>query len=260
MLISFHYYHINPKKGRLAYFGYRQFDNLFRELYIKKLEAVFGKIVFPREYYLKTTRPYCPPVLSSIFFKAYGLNERSFLSKSARIPNEILQKNREHLLAVLIAFIMDEGNIDSTMIAIRLKNPKLVNDLFRICKKLGYKTTASYKGEYGTVSILRSGMNEFFKDYKNIIKKYPEMTLGKMETRIEQSFRIYNRGIYKTKGNRDNIVKMIMNEDLTVNQIALRINMTRQGVRFHVNNLEKANLIFRSGYVGKKNIIYSYKG
>ena len=86
------------------------------------------------------------------------------------------------------------------------------------------------------------------------------MTLGKFETKIKNSFKIYNRPIYKKKGNRDIIFQMIKKEDLTVNQIALRMNMTRQGVRFHVNNLEKADLICRSGYVGEKNIVYSCMG
>jgi len=251
---------INPKKGRLPYFGYRQFDALFRELYIRKLNAIFGKINFPEEYYILSTRPYCPPFLATLFFKRYKLNTSSFLSKEARIPAEILNKNSEYLLAVLIAFVIDEASIDSTLIAIKLKNIELTNDLFKICKKLGYRTTVTIKEEYGTLSILRKGMKKFFNDYKRIIKKYPEMTLGKWETKIENTFKIYDRPIYKTKGNKNLIIKMLKIENLTINQLALRINMTRQGVRFHINNLEKQGLISRVGYVGKKNIIYSYTG
>lgn len=250
---------IDPKKGRLPYFGYRQFDNLFRRLYIAKLESVFGAIYFPSEYYLATTRPYCPPVLASLFFKVYGLNTRSFLSKTARIPKEILKKNREHLLAVLIAFVIDEGWVDSTMVGIALKNIGLARDIFRICKKLGYRTTFSSRGEYGTVSILRSGMEEFFEDYKKLVKKYPEMTLGKIETKIESGFRIYNRPIYKTKGNKELILRMLQREDLTVNQIALRMSMTRQGVRAHIKNLEKDNSITKIGRIGERNIVYGIK-
>lgn len=251
---------INPKRGRLAYFGYRQFDNLFRELYITKLEAIYGKINFPNKYYLTTTRPYCPPVLSSLFFKIYGLNAKSFLSKTARIPREILNKKKDHLLAVLIAFVIDEGNIDSSMIAILLKNSELAGDLFTICTKLGYKATLSVKGEYGRLSILRPGMRKFFSDYKKLKRVYPEMTLGKIESKIENTFRIYKRPIYKTKGNRDLILQMLQVEELTVNQIALRMNMTRQGVRFHVHNLEDSDLIRRSGFIGKKNIVYTHTG
>src|SRR3989344_913548 len=251
---------INPKKGRLPYFGYRQIDPFIRELYIKKLESIFGKINFPNKYYLNSTRPYCPPVLSSLFFLIYNLNTKSFLSRSARIPNEILNKNIEHLLSVLIAFIIDEGNIDSTAIVIRLKNPKLTEDLFNICNKLCYKSTFTYNKDYGNLYILRDGMKKFFGDYKLMLKKYPEINLGKTELKIENSLKIYNRVIYKSKGNRNIILNMLKYEDLTVNQIALRIKMTRQGVRFHIHNIEKENLILKKGFIGKKNIIYTYRG
>ena len=224
------------------------------------MEAVFGKINFPREYYLRSTRPYCPPVLSSLFFKAYKLGTKSFLSKKARIPGAILKKNKEHLLAVLIAFIIDEGYVDSTMIGVSIKNKKLGKDLFEICRALGYETTLTERGEYATVSILREGMTRFFSDYKKLVQRYPEVALGKIESKIEDSFKIFNRPIYKTKGNKGIILQMIKNEDLTVNEIAQRVNMTRQGVRFHIHGLERAKLIFRKGYIGERNIIYCYKG
>ena len=41
---------------------------------------------------------------------------------------------------------------------------------------------------------------------------------------------------------------------------AQRINMTRQGVRFHIKNLEKENFIFREGFQGKKNIVFAIGG
>ncbi|MFH1520074.1 MAG: winged helix-turn-helix domain-containing protein [Candidatus Micrarchaeota archaeon] len=251
---------INPKKGRLPYFGYRQLDKQIRSLYITKLESVFGRINFPNKYYLVTTRPYCPPVLSSLFFNEYKLNTKSFLSRSARIPKEIMAKSHEYILAVLVAFIIDEGWIDSTLIGISVKNIGLSRDLRNICSKLGYKTAFTIKGEYGTVLILRNGMRKFFEDYKKIIREYPEMSLGGKETKIENSFKIYNRPIYKTKGNKENILNMLEKEPLTINQIALRINMTRQGVRFHIHNLEKANLISKAEVNKEKEIVYKFGG
>ena len=251
---------INPLKNRLPYFGYRQFDLFFRESYIKKLEAIFGKLNFSNNYYLTSTRPYCPPVLASLFFKRYNLNVKSFLSKSARIPPEILNKNKEHLLAVLIAFIIDEGNIDSTLIVIKLKNINLARELYEICKKLGYNSKFNSFNEYGSLYILRGGMKLFFEDYKKIVKKYQEMNLGKIESKIEQGLKIYNRPIYKSPGNREIILNLLKNEDLTVNQISQRLIMTRQGVRFHIKNLENQGSIFRKNLQGKKNIVYAIGG
>ena len=136
---------INPGNGRLPYFGYRQFDKYYRKLYVKKIEEIFGKIKFKKNYFEKSTRPYCPPVLSTLFFKHYDLNVKSFLSRSARIPARIFDKNKDFLVSILIAFIIDEGHIDSTLIVIALKNKSLVSDLKRICDILGYDSKITYR-------------------------------------------------------------------------------------------------------------------
>ncbi len=139
---------INCGGKRQDYFGYRQFDKELRILYIKKIESIFGKIKFKiGNYFENTTRPYCPAVLSQLFFKYYHLNNKSFLSREARLPDEILTKDKEYLLAVLLAFIIDEGNIDSTLINITLKNPDLTKDIYMICKTLDYDSTLKIKGE-----------------------------------------------------------------------------------------------------------------
>ncbi len=103
-------------------------------------------------------------------------------------------------------------------------------------------------------------MKKLFDDYKELIKNYPETRLGKIEKKIENRFKIYNRTIYKTKGNRKIILKMFRLEDLTVNQLADKINMTRQGVRFHVHNLERMKKIAKKGLFGRNNIVYGVAG
>lgn len=248
---------IDPKRNRQIYFGYRQFDKELRLAYIKKLESVFGKIKFKEDYFIESTRPYCPAVISYLFFSYYSLNSKSFLSKTARLPNKLLNKDKPYLLAVLLAFIIDEGNIDSSLILIRLKNIQLTKDLYNICKRLDYDSTFNYKGEYGDLYIKRSGMKKLFKDYKKLIEIYPEAHMYKLDTKIEQSLKIYDRTIYKTKGNKEIILNTIKYEDLTVNQIAQRINMTRQGVRFHIHNLKEEGKIVENGLSGRKNIVYS---
>jgi predicted ArsR family transcriptional regulator len=48
---------------------------------------------------------------------------------------------------------------------------------------------------------------------------------------------IFDRKFYKTSGNAELIYGILKKEQLSVNQLAERINMTRQGVRFHIHNL-----------------------
>ncbi|MAH07954.1 hypothetical protein CMI38_06935 [Candidatus Pacearchaeota archaeon] len=238
---------INSKNGRLPYFGYRQFNEYYRKLYIKKIESLFGKIKFKEDYFHRSTRSYCPSVLSSLFFNYYNLGVNSFLSKSARLPEELFRKNREHLLAILIAFVIDEGHIDSSMIVIVLKNKLLINDLKNICDLLGYNSKITYRSgeyeDYGYLNILRDGMIKFYHDSLLLRKKYFVVDLGVKGKKIEDSIKIYSRKLYKTKGNRDIILSILKNEQLSVNQLANRVNMTRQGARFHIHKLLKENMI-----------------
>lgn len=252
---------INCGGNRRSYFGYRQFNKDFRLAYVKKMESIFGKISYrDGNYYDSSTRPYCPSVLSQLFFTYYNLNEQSFLSRTARIPKKLLNKSKDYLLSIVLAFVIDEGSIDSTAITIKLKNRKLTEDLANICKKLDYSHTITFNGEYGNLYILRNGMKKLFSDYRLLVKKYPEANLYHMEDKIEHGFKIYQRKIYKIKGNKDIIFNMLKQEELTVNQIAYRINMTRQGVRFHIHNLEGENKIMKIGLIGKNNIIYAARG
>ncbi|PIN78063.1 hypothetical protein COV15_00165 [Candidatus Woesearchaeota archaeon CG10_big_fil_rev_8_21_14_0_10_34_12] len=240
---------INPKKGRLPYFGYRQFDKFYRVAFVKKLENIFGKINFFKEgYFENSTRLYCPPVLSSLFFKYYNVKIEDFLSWKARIPQIIFDKGDESILAVLIAFIIDGGSIDSTQITISLKNKLLVQDLGEISNNLGYKfkitqaKSEQVKG-YWRLHILRESMKKLWEDYLELNKNYPIIDLGIKGEKIKKSLEIYSKKIYKTGGNKEIILGILRNEQLSINQLAYMINMTRQGVRFYIHNLIKEGKI-----------------
>lgn len=239
---------INLGKGRLPYFGYRQFNEFYRVSFIRKIEQIFGKIHFKEgDYFLKSTRPYCPPVLSTLFFKYYNLGIEDFLSDRARIPEQIFQ-DKERMLAVLVAFIIDEGHVDSTEIIINLKNKLLIEDLKRTCDILGYESKVTQaKSEivkdYWRIHILRKGMKLFYGDYFKLNKIYPIIDLGWKGKKIRNSFKIDSREIIRTKGNDRLILELLRQEQLSVNQLAERINMTRQGVRYHIHNLLNDNKI-----------------
>lgn len=80
--------------------------------------------------------------------------------------------------------------------------------------------------------------------------------MWKIHKKIEDGLKIYDRIIYKKKGNEKIISEMIRNENLTVNQIVERIAMTRQGVRNHIFKLERKGEIFIKGLIGRNNIVY----
>ncbi|MEK6927483.1 MAG: winged helix-turn-helix domain-containing protein [Nanoarchaeota archaeon] len=232
---------VSIAKNRAPYFAYRQFNRFYREAYLKKIDFVFGNVIHKQINFKDITRVRCPSVLSSLFFKYYELDDRGFLSETARISSRIFEKGFESMVAVLCAFIIDEGYIDSTQISIVLKNHLLVEDLKKICDRLEYGASIVHKQgdykDYSGVSILRNGMKRFYEDYVKVNKKYSLIDLGVKGERIRNSFNIINRQIIRVKGNQDLIISLLKNERLSVNQLANRINMTRQGVRYHIHNL-----------------------
>jgi DNA-binding MarR family transcriptional regulator len=80
-------------------------------------------------------------------------------------------------------------------------------------------------------------MKNFYEDYLELNKKYSIIDLGWKGEKIKISFKIKERKIIRKKGNSKLILDILKGEFLTVNQIAERINMTRQGVRYHIHNL-----------------------
>ena len=85
--------------------------------------------------------------------------------------------------------------------------------------------------------ILREGMKKLYFDYQKLNDKYPIIDLGFKGEKIKKSFEIHKRNIINSKGNQDLIFNLLKLESLSVNQIADRISMTRQGVRYHIHNL-----------------------
>lgn len=253
---------INCKGNRKKYFGYRQFDDEFRELYLKKCESLFGKIVFKKDYIKTTTRIYSPVAVSNLFFSYYNLDAESFLSEKARIPQKLFEKNNEYLLAFLLGMIIDEGHIDSTTIVIGVKNRNLAKDMKKLCDMMEYASkyvdvTKNDGGEYGYIYILKKGMVSLWQDYSKLIEKYPEASLGWKGERIKENFLIHNRKIQRKPGNNKIILDLISKTDYTVNEIAKEILMTRQGVRYHIHKLEKEGKIIKIGVKGENNYIYT---
>jgi predicted HTH transcriptional regulator len=80
-------------------------------------------------------------------------------------------------------------------------------------------------------------MKEFWRDYLKLHTRYPIIDLGWKGEKINNSFKIDKREIIRTKGNKEIILAILQNEQLSVNQLADRLNMTRQGIRYHIHNL-----------------------
>lgn len=229
---------VDPKRNRLPYFGYRQFNTFYRLLYFEKIQDVFGQINLNYDNALATTEVYCPPSASHFFFKAYGVGPRDFLSETSLLPQTILKKPKEHLLAVLIAFLIDEGHIDGSCAVITLKNHILIGQLEHICQRLGYATTTKHHtNKYAAIYLLARGLRKFWNDYCETIKQYPVMDLGWKGERILSVIEGAQRKFNRVPGNKQQILQLLKKRPATINEMALHLRMTRQGVRYLVKRL-----------------------
>lgn len=172
-----------------------------------------------------------------------------FLENNARIPKVILNKNNEHLLAVLIAFILDEGHVDSSCIVIGLNNKKLLLDIKNICDKLNYKNIIRSKGVRNHLYILSEGVKKFWVDYNKLKENYPEVNLDYKEKQIENFILRKNKPLKALQqGETQNKIISLLNEsERTVKELAIMLKISRQGTKWHLKQLEKNNVVAKIG-------------
>jgi predicted transcriptional regulator len=246
-------------EGRETYFNYRQYDRTLTGLFIKKVEAVFGKLAYPHEYFFDLKRVYLPTIISLVIADYYGLSVADFLSDRARIPEQVFAV-KSQMLAVLIAFIIDEGNVDSAQVAIRLKNPGLIIDLKRICGELGYACTVSKEdSEMPCLLILADGVKKLWADLSALKKEHPEVGMGHKEEAVKR-FILRAKKEWRTasEGSAKNLIISILRDGpMRVRDLTRLVSMSRQGMRHHLTQLVSQGILQRKHLGGKKGYAYS---
>jgi hypothetical protein len=227
--------------GRKPYFGYKQFDRKLRESYIEKLNFIFGEI---KRCNKNAKTVYCPAALTKVLMEYYEMDRNSFLSDKARLPDKIKNGNKESLLAILIAFIIDEGYVDSSGIYIGLKNKGLVDDLKEICDKLCYDITRGIrKDRIDYIYLKAEALLKFHKDFLNLKNKFPVLNMGYKEEKLFEFIKRSKKPKRYIKGNKMKVKRLFFEEKMNSNEISKELNMTRQGVRYHINRIIKENNI-----------------
>ena len=231
------------------FFSYRQYDSKLRLLLFEKAKALFGDLVYKDQYFIKETRIYIPEVLTRVICDYYGLKSDGFLSKSALLPQKIMNSPEQHQLAVLIAFIIDEGSVDSTEIAVALKNEPLVSQLSIICDKLGYDNSVSRTNKYGMAAlhILKSGLEKFWGDYQRLKSEFSQVDLGYREEKIKIDLLRFQKQ-WKSRGknhSKNEMMRALKEKPLTVWALSEKLNISCQGIQFQLKSLYSRGLLGR---------------
>lgn len=135
---------------------------------------------------VKDTQIVIPAFFGKIVSHSLDL-ELKFLD-SEEVIKRIMKFPKDYCLALLIALIEDEGNIDPKNyggISIRMSSKDIIFEIKKLCEYLGYKTSqiVSYKnkGTFGNkndkktmykINILSNGIKKLGYDLLNLEKKY----------------------------------------------------------------------------------------
>jgi DNA-binding Lrp family transcriptional regulator len=248
-------------ENREVSISYRQCNKEILNLYNAKIKRLFGTINYPNEYFIHSRNIFIPTILSSILCDYYNLNAKNFLENNARLPKKMIGHSNEHILSVLIAFIVDEGTIDSGQIVIGLHNRGLLNDLQKICDILDYHTSLKIKSKQSHFYILADGVKKFWKDYKKLKEKYPEVCLGYKENQIE-NFILRKDKKWRTvqQGETKNlIIELLKESPKTIKDLAKILRISRQGIKWHIKELEGMRIIKKEGIGYSGSHIYNLK-
>lgn len=236
---------IRFKEKDTVYYFYRQYNKFFRDIFLTKSVKVFGNLEYNNNYFDNRKGVYLPEVLTLILLWYYNLKPENFLTKKSRLPKRILDKSKDFIISTLVAFIIDEGNIDSSGICIRLKNKMLIYDIEELIRKIGYNPKVTKSRRMYNVYLLVNDTRKFYKDYLKLKRKYPEISMGHKEEKLklikqrnQRELKNLPEGLTKNR-----IISLLKEKDITIKELSKKLKITRQGLRYHIKELEKLHVI-----------------
>jgi len=181
------------KKSTASYY---QVNEIARKNFLEKLENCFGEF----KIFKKSNKNYytvqIPFPIVQIIQKYF--NVKSFKSKESEIPFKIMKLKRAHKVAGISALIVDEGSInDSTHVG--LSNYKLLNQIKKLVKSLGYKSgkVKKYK-EFWAFSFSNKSLDIMKNDIDKLSILFPTCNLAHKQPLFQILYNIHTRGTDNT--------------------------------------------------------------
>jgi len=163
--------------------SYCQKNEEDRILFIKKLTNTFGSF----EGNLQEGKVFrFPKAITRILSRYYNIS--SYMSKDAIIPFDILNKNKNHKLACILAFILDEGGIRDIISCFSI-NKNLLSQIRSLFQDCGYKCNIIryYNGCY-CFTMKNNSVNKLYKDINKLKTLYPTCNLGTKFVKLQNLY------------------------------------------------------------------------
>jgi len=215
--------YVGGKKSTASYF---QKNHGAREQFLQKLKNCFGDFTISSKSYENCVVEF--PFIIARIIKKY-LRNNGFYSADSKLPKIIYNLDRLSKVAGLAAIIVDEGNIDDT-IMIGMYNYDLIVQLRELIISLGYKCgKVSERKTVWNFSISNKSLNLFKNDLNNLSKSFPTCDLSFKRINFDILYEIHQRGTDNTVYNWDIIEKQIcdllQNKELTCPEIRVLLKL-----------------------------------
>jgi len=217
--------------------------------FIRKLKAVFGDVSYSlRIDHRGILKCRIPRIIGEICQYVYSVN--SFGSFDSRISLQIFELNKDCQFAFIVAAVLDEGSITyDGYIQFGVSNKRMMEDLARLCKKVGLETTKIIEGGLGRYHFYIKPLDKFYNLYSQLSKKFSHINLDYKEERLRKALEIKKQKFFYTQDFADKRKLLILNDlkkcGQSVNFLSSKFLISPRTIRRYMYKLIKEDKVSR---------------
>ncbi|MDI6883530.1 MAG: hypothetical protein QMD00_00030 [Hadesarchaea archaeon] len=183
--------------------------------------------------------------------------------KTKKLPISWLTLPTDYLLAMLVAFIIDEGYLYyGNHITISNKSRHLHEYVLSICHKLGYRTGESFRSSTGVYTTIIFDVKKLFENFSMLQARFGSLvSMGYKETEGKRYLQISMRaGINRyLKNGKERIVRSLEEtpKGLSLKQLLFTVQLSKTTVTYHLKSLIQEGAVVKDKC--KNTCLYKFK-
>ena len=171
---------------------YRQMNDEGLKQFLDKLFLVFGEFKISQHTF-DSGKVLVPLPITQIITGYFGMDASGF--SNTFLSPKVFELPREHKVAGLAAFILDEGHITNRCIELYSHNARLLKGMRQLVVQLGYECSEvkgrdlkTSKTRQYRFRLNKKGSQDFARDLKGLLEEHPLCSLGCKQPLLEKYF------------------------------------------------------------------------
>ena len=177
-----------------------------------------------------------PKAITKILISRFNIN---FSWDKGRLPKEFLRGDKKLLVAIVRAFLIDEGHIHSLSVKFSSNNLKLLYDLESICLKLGYECLRIRNCKSCYVLSLST---KSFLNICNDIMSISPLPIPKKQKRLELGLKLLKKRYIHFDVGKE-IINLLSVKPMTVAQLCEKVIARGNNINDHLNRLKREKIV-----------------